>query len=204
MDMRVRVGTLQAFLFVAAGALWLTPAAYALSVRTINLEETVRLSGQAFFGRCLETRDLPHDEMGLAVRAYRFLVLEPILNTQAGEIVEFHQVRGGKVVGGIFGMPEFEKGQELLLFLHPESRLGLTSPVGIHQGVFRPVRLADGEIGFVNGAGNRNLAVNLRPEKAGAAAAQVAALQSARPLRLGELRSMVERFRQDAPQAEMQ
>lgn len=203
MNMRIGVSTLQGFFLVAASALWLTPATYALSVRTINLEETVRLSGQAFFGRCLETHDLPRDEGGIAVRAYRFLVLEPILNTQAGEIVEFHQVRGGRTAGGIFGMPEFQKGQELLLFLHPESRLGLTSPVGIHQGVFRPVRLADGETRFVNGAGNRNLAVNLRPEKAGVAAAQVTALQEARPLRLDELRSLVERFRQAAPAAEV-
>lgn len=178
------------------GAFFLVPSEVeAISVRPINLEETVRLSGRAFFGRCVEVRDLPKDATGLAIRLYRFVVLEPVLNTEAGEIVEFRQVRGGKVAGGIFGMPEYRKGQELLLFLYGESRLGMTSPVGVEQGIFRPVRQADGTRAFVNGVGNRNLALYLEAEAVGLAADEVQALREARPLRLEELRSMVERIR---------
>ncbi|GAB4235175.1 MAG: hypothetical protein Kow00109_08420 [Acidobacteriota bacterium] len=186
------------------GALLLaTSGLGAISVRPINLEETVRLSGRAFFGRCVEVRDLPREEGGLAVRLYRFLVLEPILNTSAGEIVEFRQVRGGKVAGGIFGMPEYRKGQELLLFLYAESRVGMTSPVGVAQGMFRPVRQADGATAFVNGVGNRNLALNLEAEAVGLAGDEAQALREARPLRLEELRSMVERIRSRQTGVEM-
>jgi hypothetical protein len=34
----------------------------------------------------------------------------------------------------IAGMPTFKKGEETVIFLHGNSKLGLTSPVGLYQG----------------------------------------------------------------------
>jgi len=37
----------------------------------------------------------------------------------------------------IAGMPQYRAGQEVVLFLHGESRRGFTSPVGLGQGAYR-------------------------------------------------------------------
>src|SRR2546428_6621847 len=37
----------------------------------------------------------------------------------------------------IAGMPQYRAGDEVVLFLHGESRRGFTSPVGLGQGVYR-------------------------------------------------------------------
>jgi hypothetical protein len=42
--------------------------------------------------------------------------------------------------GRIAGLPHYAIGDEVVLFLHPESRRGFTSPVGLGQGTYRVSR----------------------------------------------------------------
>jgi hypothetical protein len=51
----------------------------------------------------------------------------------------------------------YRRGEELLLFLNPETDAGFTSPVGLTQGRFRVLRGATGEPMVVNGVKNRGL-----------------------------------------------
>ena len=53
-------------------------------------------------------------------------------------------------------VPAYRPGEELLLFVHPESALGFSSPVGLGQGCFR-IHQHDGRPVAENDVGNRNL-----------------------------------------------
>ncbi len=90
-------------------------------------------------------------------------------------------------------MPGYRKGQKLLLFLHGDSRLGLTSPVGFTQGVFRMIQDRDG-LKAVNGVGNSNLTYELAPDrisKMGLSKTQIQELSKAEPIRFATLASAV-------------
>ncbi len=181
--------------FALFGAVYLLLAApiWAASVRTVNIREMVDISATIFYGRCLSAVDSVA-ESGLGIRTYRFLVLDALKNAEAGQVVEFRQVASiGKGVT-IPGIPQFHKGQELLLFMHAESKRGLTSPVGFQQGVFRAEQLPTGEVVFENGYANRNLDHQLDTQaqaQAGLRSSEVRALQSGRPIPLSVLRDVV-------------
>jgi len=51
----------------------------------------------------------------------------------------------------------YRKSSELLLFLNPNSSYGLTSPVGLEQGLFRVTRDTKGNAAAINGRGNAGL-----------------------------------------------
>lgn len=181
--------------FALFGAVYLLLAApiCAASVRTVNIREMVDISATIFYGRCLSAVDSVA-ESGLGIRTYRFLVLDALKNAEAGQVVEFRQVASiGKGVT-IPDIPQFHKGQELLLFMHGESKRGLTSPVGFQQGVFRAEQLPTGEMVFENGYANRNLDHQLEPQaqaQAGLQSSEVRALESGRPIPLSVLRDVV-------------
>ncbi len=179
---------------VVVWLLLLSPVLQATSVKTVNIREMVNLSGTIFYGRCLSAVDSLADS-GLGVRTYRFLVLEALKNAEAGQIVEFRQVAAVRRGGfSIPDMPQFTKGQKLLLFLHRESKWGLTSPVGFQQGVFRARKLQNGEIAFENGFSNRNLSYGMQPEvqaQAGLQEPEVQAIRSGEPVTLPVLRDIV-------------
>jgi hypothetical protein len=55
------------------------------------------------------------------------------------------------------GMPDYHTGEEVVLFLHPTSAAGFTSPVGMQQGKFTVVRHGS-KVQVRNSLGNINLA----------------------------------------------
>ena len=61
----------------------------------------------------------------------------------------------------IEGMPGYVPGQEYLLFLNQESRLGFSSPIGLIQGAFR-VRGQGTSRTVINGMRNANLLIDTR------------------------------------------
>lgn len=66
------------------------------------------------------------------------------------------------------GMPVYQPGQELLLFLIGDSSLGLTSPVGLDQGAFRLIT-ENGKKRAVNGFNNVGLFRGMSPASVSAA-----------------------------------
>ncbi len=93
----------------------------------------------------------------------------------------------------------YAKGQEMLLFLRPPSRYGLTSPAGLQQGRFIVQRVAAGRAMAINGAGNQGLLDNLEQ---GArvrgvvlpAVSEKLKLKSGNPLDLDGLKQIVRAF----------
>jgi hypothetical protein len=169
-------------------------AAPAISVETVNLQRMVGLADRIFYGRCLGAMESLDEAVGLPVVRYRFQVLEGLKGVAAGQVVEFRQLSGSSRQIAIPGMPGFRKGQVVLVFLHPDSRLGLTSPVGLMQGIFRPEILDDGRVHFRNALDNRNLESDLDYRTPGAASLRApdrAALRGEEPLTLEVMRRVV-------------
>jgi hypothetical protein len=189
---------IRAVLFLVAVTGLLTSLTLGTTVRTVNLPEMVEYSQRVFYGKCLSIQSALDPDTGLSVREYRFLVLEGLKGAKSGEEISVRQLLGmGQRHPVLPGLPQYRKGQKLLLFLHGDSRLGLTSPVGMAQGIFRPERRRSGEVGFVNRFRNRNLAseIRRRPQQESALSPEeLKQLDSGEPIPLGTFRNMVERL----------
>jgi hypothetical protein len=105
----------------------------AMSVRTLSLEDLTRRADRIFLGQCLAVRDT-RSEVGQPITEISFKVLEAVKGV-SGDTLTIRQLGGGSGL-----VPSYAVGQEVFLFLHPESSAGLTSPVGFGQGTFTVVR----------------------------------------------------------------
>jgi hypothetical protein len=133
----------------------------------------------------------------MTIREYHFRVADGIKGVETGETLTFRQVLG--FPARVAGVPQYQKGQQVLLFLHGDSRLGLTSPVGMHQGTFSVTRLEDGEPAFLNTLENKNLSKGFESRSAsdlGITNREMEILRSGQPLRLSDLRELVSKINQ--------
>jgi len=103
----------------------------AMTVRALSLEELSRRADRIFVGTCVEVRQA-RSESGQPITEITFRIVEPIKGV-SGDRIMIRQL-GGQLI------PGYSVGQEVLLFLHPESPAGLTSPVGLGQGIFTILR----------------------------------------------------------------
>ncbi|HUV12000.1 MAG TPA: hypothetical protein VMY18_00085 [Acidobacteriota bacterium] len=185
------------FIAVLVALFALSPVS-GLSIREANLSEMVASADRVFYGQCLSAETGTEPSTGLQVRFYRFRVLDGLKGVGPGETLIVRQVAGA--AGGplsVPGMVQYQKGQRVLLFLHKDSRLGLTSPVGMNQGLFRAKRRGDGGLGFVNAVNNKNLTHNLSASAAsemGVDPDEMQRLRSGEPLRLNVLRELVSKI----------
>ena len=159
------MGTRTTRLAVTLSLLAATTSLRATSVKVVNISEMVQGSNRVFLGRCLSALDITHSN-GLPIVEYTFLVTEGIKGTVEGEKVVFRQLQGSGARGfGIAGLPVFSKGQELVLFLAADSRIGLTSPIGLAQGAFSVFEDRRGKLAIVNSFKNLNLTHELEPSR---------------------------------------
>ena len=121
-------------------------------VLPLSLQTMVDESERIFFGKVLAVEsDL--DEHHIPASLIRFQVLEGIKGTVSGEPILIKQFAGTGIAGtprhplrdgSLLLTPKplrqnphsFAVGEEVVVFLYPESRLGFTSPVGYGQGCF--------------------------------------------------------------------
>ena len=177
----------------AAGFGWLA----ATSVRLVNLPEMVSLADRVFIGKCLRVEQISAGSVPFPLTRYFFEVRRALKGTQPGETVTFRQVDSGRPGSGPSGLPRFQKGQEVLLFLHEESSLGLTSPVGLSQGVFGYGKTPEGDLGVVNALKNRNLSHGLgavEMQQMGLAEPDLASLRGGEPIPVEVFASLVDRI----------
>lgn len=105
------------------------------NTRSINLAEMISHAGRIVHGRVVEVREGKHPQHeGIAVTFIKIQVTEMIKGSTTRE-VSFMQY-GNSTTQYIADMPKYNIGEEIVLFLYPESKLGLTSPVGQGQGKF--------------------------------------------------------------------
>ena len=192
---RVRTLALSVCWIAAILLLWFSRLG-AASVERINLFEMVRVADRIFWGRCLQAESGREPSTGLAATTYTFEVLRGLKGAHAGDSIRFRQLSGGPA-GGIRGLPEFSAGQEILLFLYPDSRLGLTSPVGLAQGMFRVGKGGRGAQFVLNRVGNANLldrASSGQIRGPTLSAEDEAALRPGAPISLDRFESVVRRI----------
>ncbi len=185
-------------LFASMALLATTVWASGTSVRLVNLPEMVRLADRVFLGLCLSVEVKPGASASSSMVEYVFAVRQGIKGVKTGERVVFRQV-GSELVGvkGISGLPTYGRGEEVLLFLHADSRLGLTSPVGLAQGVFHLEDTSDGKRGVLNGLHNRNLTFRMGPDSVqgiGISSEELRSLQEVRPVPIETFMSLVRRI----------
>lgn len=186
-------------ILLSMAAVFLSHTAFATTVRILGLDEMVRISERVFLGKCLKAEELVDSRSGHSVREYHFLVTDAIKGVENGETVVFRQIRSvGQGAIPLPGIPHYRKGQEILLFLHGDSKLGLTSPVGMSQGTLYREKMENGESGFMNPLRNQNfaqMAVETQVmQQSGMSAQEASRLSSGRPIPLREIKSMVQKL----------
>ncbi|MCP3978645.1 MAG: hypothetical protein GY716_04830 [bacterium] len=142
-------------------------------------------------GRCIDSR-VEHDP---ALRAEVAVVTLEVQRTLKGDHRESVTLRmlnaphtdNGETATG------FSIGEEVVVFLYGESRLGLTSPVGFGQGKFSLHADKTGRKVAVNPLGNANLLRGVSPRSR--ARLGELARPTKEPLELNRLIAMVEALR---------
>ena len=130
---------------VVLSAVTVTTAAQAMKVRAVELDDMVAQADRIFVGTCVEARSEMDVKHGIVSTLYAFTVSRPIKGN-LGLTLTFRQY-GGQVAKRrtvVHGLPAYAPGQEVVLFLHPDSDWGLTSPVGIFQGCYAVITEGDG------------------------------------------------------------
>jgi hypothetical protein len=161
-------------------------AGEATTMRQHPLAEMVQEAERIFVGECVAATDgslaqaggsgIPYTEYVFQVReVLKGRLTERVTIRQFG-VREPHPTPDGKLalVARVPGMPVYQPGQELLLFLIGDSALGLTSPVGLAQSAFWITREA-GARRAVNGFNNAGLFRGMSPLAVSTAAAPLTA-----------------------------
>lgn len=132
-----------------------------------NLKGLVTFSKRIFMGTCVSIREgaLEQKNGKLYYTEYTFEVSERFKGDVA-ETITFRQFgmitpkpidETTAVFQRVSAMPIYRQDQEYMLFLIGDSRLGLTSPVGLHQGAFLIQEDEYGARMIANGLLNRGL-----------------------------------------------
>ena len=123
--------------------------------RVVNIEEMTERATTIFAGRCLDVRVESDPTLGVDVTVARFRVQRSVKGTAGSTITVRMPWLGGTAIPT--GVPSFERGDEVVLFLYGESAIGMRAPVGLGQGRFRIVADKQGRSMAINDVGNRNL-----------------------------------------------
>ncbi len=141
----------------------------ATSLKVMNLEDLVGNSQRIFSAVCQNVSS-GFDENNLPYTSYSFLVTDSIHGVANQQVVVLKQFglaepiqldNGVTQLSRIEGMPRYVPGQEYLLFLNQDSRLGFSSPIGLIQGAFR-VQGRGTSRTVINGMRNANLLIDTR------------------------------------------
>ena len=127
----------------------------------LNLDEITDSADRVFAGTCEKTEEIEKDPISnLRVVRYTFKVIEGIIGVNSDEIV-FTQWKPTTIDAG------YVAGEKYIVFLYPNSRLGLTSPVGYMQGKFLIEKVGPnrGVEVIRNRLNNVGLSKNLRTQK---------------------------------------
>lgn len=145
-------------------------------VAQLDFGELHRRSGRLFHGRCVSRREV-FDGGSVPYTEYVFEVVEGVKGCQGpdgapAKTIAFRHAgtRSGALrPDGLevpplrLGVPEYDPGEEVVLFLTRESRSGLSAPVGLAQGVFR-VKRSEGKATVRAPLGGRRLFAAVRAE----------------------------------------
>jgi hypothetical protein len=148
-----------ATLGMSAASLVLPSRAAATTVLPLDLAALTSAADRVFMGKVVALRS-GRDGRGLPATWTTFQVEESLKGTLP-RTLEIKQIgtEAPLADGAIYrvpALPRYEVGDEVILFLHPDSAAGFTSPVGLGQGRFR-IHHQHGSTTAENDVGNVNL-----------------------------------------------
>ena len=160
-----------------AGLLSVVTGVFATRMLPMNLVEMSAEADRVVVGLCTARQEgeMPSSPGGPAIRftEYTFHVTDN-LKGNTGQTLTIRQVRlGARPVAGATEpplksgrpvLPDYQPGQEVMVFLGPESSLGLTSPVALDQAVF-DVETQNGQRVFKHRFANRGLNRNMSADQ---------------------------------------
>jgi hypothetical protein len=127
-------------------------------VEILNLESMTRAAGLVFAGRCIAVERVEQPQAEFSALKITFEVEKGLKGVEDGSKISFlEHFLPGAPAAKQRGPAPYRQGQSYLLFLHPSSESGLTSPVGMGQGVFLLLEMPDGSLAAKNGLNNANL-----------------------------------------------
>ena len=139
--MQRRLKTVTCCLWSTSLLLGVVPTLEATMVRPLSLQEMADRAERIFLGQVREVRE-GEDEHGVPITFVTFTVSRS-LKGQVPQQLTIKQL-GGRSGGGkilrIPGLPSYQEGEEVVLFLHGTSSGGFTSPVGLGQGKYAVFR----------------------------------------------------------------
>ena len=178
------------FCFLLAG---IAVAQEAITAHRRTLDELVDESAFIVHGRVIDVKLEPHPEFKNLSTVLVTMQIEDVLKGDVPRTFTFRQfmwdIRSS-------AHSEYKKRDELLLFLRPPSRIGLTSPAGLSQGKFVIRVSAAGATTAINADNNTGLFATLpkaakeRRAVLPAAATSLASHQGG-PVRLDDLKQVV-------------
>lgn len=125
-----------------------------------NLEELIESSDRIFTGTCTNAEVIKNDKRAkLPVVRYTFEIQEGIKGVSNKDKINFKQWEPTTRDSG------YETGKKYVLFLYPNSALGLTSPVGFLQGQFTVQKDINNNETVINKISNSGLTRNIKAKK---------------------------------------
>lgn len=129
-------------------------------VKSYNLEEMTIAADRILVGRLTDSEEGHIDVAGgtLPVTSYTFVV-EDVLEGEVGSSLTIRHIGHRTTKSSIFdqSMPDYRENETVMLFLHADSEYGLTSPVGLGQGVFRVKTDGPAKMAVMNERRNKGL-----------------------------------------------
>jgi len=114
-------------------------SAWATSVLPISLEQLSMRASIIFYGTAVNNQVKKDEQSGYIATFTEFQVLD-LIKGEAGNTHTIKQIGGSlKETNTIFrvhGIPEFLTGNKYVVFLPKKSKLGFSSPLGLHQGSY--------------------------------------------------------------------
>ncbi len=142
---------------------------FSLQSQHLSLSQMTAQAGRIVVGHVLSSVDhsIPAPGGGsIPITQYTISVSDTLKGKHAKTIVVRHVrmenklfiVGKGKGASAKSEFPSYKADEDVVLFLTAESALGLSSPVGLTQGVFRVTKDVEGKpVSLVNGLGNAGL-----------------------------------------------
>lgn len=170
------------------------PAALATQVRSLNLEQMTRDADRIFQGRCVQLQVVLDPTLGQVVTQAVFVPQRSAKGSVRGAVtirLLGDQRASGEPGMATPGLPRFEEGEEVVLFLYKDSSVGLTSPVGFGQGRFKVLRDKSGRTMALNAFGNSRLLEGLTTQARQKLGSRADRWKRGGPIPPGELLDMV-------------
>ena len=122
-----------------------TTLSHATSVQRLTLDQTVQRAERIVHATVGEMHS-GRDQAGLPATWITLQIARTLKGAQRRQVTikqygVAEPLPDGSVAR-IAGLPRYTVGEEVVLFLHPDSRRGFTSPVGLGQGCYRINRAA--------------------------------------------------------------